>query len=363
MSDLSARTLIVVDEDGETRARLECELGAAGYHVRSFTDGHAAIEPITELGSGIVISDCGRASMNGLQLCRALRELEDMQALGAVYFIMLSRRTAKDDVVAGLTAGANDYLSKPHHPGELLARVRAGERVLRLQEELRRQTIEFQKANLELALLGRKLDELAHTDTLTGLANRRCLFARFHEAWATTARNGQPLTVVMLDIDRFKRINDTYGHEAGDEVLRAAASRIRSTTRPPELCGRLGGEEFALVCPNDDQSAAIVIAESIREALAASPVRYGDQVVPVTLSCGVAERGPDADSPDALLRQADDMLYAAKEHGRNQTWLRTPRGGVAVDRAARRPFLHADAAERPLESRVRRRAESPARRH
>lgn len=324
------RTAIIVEDDPATRRLLQRQLELAGFTVRAFADGRAALEPITELGTGIVIADWQMPEMDGIALCRAVRELEDMQALGTIYYILLTANNNKEQIVEGLAAGANDYLTKPYHQGELLARIQVGERVLRLQEELRRQTVEFQKANLELALLSRKLDEMANTDALTGLSNRRCLLRKLREAWESTERNNQSLSCIMLDIDRFKRINDTYGHEAGDEVLKATATRLRASIRRPDMCGRLGGEEFALICAGLERDDAAAVAERVRNAIAAKPVRCGERDIPVTTSCGVAQRDGSTDSPEALLRHADDMLYAAKEHGRNQTWVRGPDGEGAV---------------------------------
>jgi diguanylate cyclase (GGDEF)-like protein len=320
------RTTIIVDDDPATRRLLQRQLELAGFNVRAFADGRAAVEPITELGTGIVIADWHMPEMDGIELCQAVRELESMQALGTIYYILLTANNNKEQIVEGLAAGANDYLTKPYHQGELLARIQVGERVLRLQEELRKQTVEFQKANLELTLLSRKLDDMANTDALTGLSNRRCLLRKLKEAWDGTTRNNQSLSCIMFDIDKFKRINDTYGHEAGDEVLKATATRLRASVRRPDMCGRLGGEEFALVCAGLERDAAAAVAERIRNAIAAKPVRCGEQDVAVTTSCGVAQRDAATDSPEALLRHADDMLYAAKEHGRNQTWVRQADG-------------------------------------
>lgn len=331
------RVATIVEDDAASRRLLQRQLELAGYTVRAASNGRDAIEMMSELGSGIVIADWSMPELDGIQLCRALRELESMQALGSIYYILLTAHTGKEQVIEGLAAGANDYLTKPYHSGELLARVQVGERVLGLQEELRRQTVEFQKANLELALLSRKLDDMANTDALTGLSNRRCLLARLKEAWDSSTRGGHSLSCIMLDVDKFKRINDTYGHEAGDEVLKATATRLRGSIRRPDMCGRLGGEEFAVVCAGIDSATASTVAERIRQAISAAPVRCGDKEIPVTTSCGVAQRDDSIVSPEALLRSADDLLYAAKEHGRNQTWYRRPNGSAAAVTAASPP--------------------------
>ena len=320
MSD-PASSIIVVDDDPPTRKLLQRQLSAGGYPVQSFGDGRAALEAISDMGSGLVIADWIMPVMDGLELCRSIRELEAMQALGSIYFIMLTACASPAQTVEGLNAGANDYLTKPYDADELLARIRVGERFLRLQDELRRQTVEFQKANLELLMLSRRLDELANSDVLTRLANRRCILERFGTAWESAERDGRPISCLMLDVDRFKKINDTHGHEAGDAVLKAVAERMRGMARRADLCGRLGGEEFVVVLPNCARDGAAGVAERIRGAVCAKPVHYRDKLIPVTVSCGAAERTERERSPEELLRQADDLLYAAKAGGRNQTWV------------------------------------------
>ncbi len=318
--------IAIIDDDSSARKLLQRQLEGTGYQVFAFSDGRAALQPICKMGSGIVIADWSMPGMDGLELCRAVRELQTMQALGRIHFILLTAFNEKDKVIEGFAAGADDYLTKPYHPGELLARVRVGERMLRLQEELLRRNIEVQKANAQMAALAAKLDHLANTDVLTDLPNRRCLFERYQAAWETSRRRGEPLSCVMLDLDRFKKVNDTYGHAAGDQVLKSVAAAIRRHARQPELCGRFGGEEFMLVLPATSSSAAAEVAEEMRTDIHAQPILCGSTRIPVTVSCGVAEATADMASPDELLRGADAMLYLAKEHGRNQTWVLAPDG-------------------------------------
>ncbi|MEW6250739.1 MAG: diguanylate cyclase [Planctomycetota bacterium] len=329
--------VIVVEDDTHTRKLLVRQLEAAGYIVADYPDGRAALQPITAMGTGIVVADWRMPGVDGLELCRAVRELQAMQALGNVFFVLLSARTTKEDVVRGLEAGANDYLTKPYHRGELLARIAAGERMLRLQDELVHRTLELQKTNAQMAVLANRLQQLADTDSLTGLGNRRCLFQHFEEAWELAQREGYPLSCVMLDVDHFKRTNDTHGHAAGDQVLAAVAETIRNCVRRPELCGRFGGEEFVVVCPGIGLEEAAALAERIRVAVAERPVGWETVSVRVSVSAGVAQSGDDVSCPDDLVRHADAMLYLAKEHGRNQTWAWGADGrGYAVDGRAER---------------------------
>lgn len=328
--------VIVVDDDEATRKLVCRQLSAAGYTVSSFPDGRSALRPICEMGTGVVIADWAMPEMDGPELCRALRELHEMQALGNIYFIMLTAHNTKEKVVEGLEAGANDYLTKPYHHGELLARVQVGERMLCLQDEVVRHTVELQKANAGMALLNGRLEQLANTDVLTRLPNRRCLFTNFEEAWEQSGRGAQPLCCIMLDVDHFKRVNDVYGHAAGDQVLQTVAECIRRNARRPELCGRFGGEEFLLILPTLTLRQAVRLAEDLRCDVSRSTICVGTETIRVSVSCGVAERQPEDQRPDDLIRQADQMLYMAKEHGRNQTWVAGAdgTGRVARDLAA-----------------------------
>ena len=343
MTDLTKHRIIVVEDEPATRKLLAMQLERAGYEVAAFGDGRAALEPVTAMGTGIVLADWSMPEMDGIELCRAVRGLEEMGALSNIYFILLTAHDSKEQTIEGLEAGANDYLTKPYHQGELLARLQVGERMLRLQAELIQRNIEYQKANAQLAILTRKLEELANTDVLTGLANRRALFDRFEEIWELASRNGHAVSGIMFDIDRFKSINDTYGHDAGDQVLREVAEIARRSVRRPDLCGRIGGEEFVILCPATHLDGAAILAERVRTSVAEHVVVCNDVTISTSISCGVAERLFQMERPDELLKLADAMLYAAKEHGRNQTWVAQAdgTGHVIEEVALDEPNAHA----------------------
>jgi diguanylate cyclase (GGDEF)-like protein len=198
--------------------------------------------------------------------------------------------------------------------------------MLKLQDELLHRNIEYQKTNAKLAALTRKLEELANTDELTGLMNRRCTFERLEETWSLAERDHAPLSCIMIDVDRFKEVNDTYGHQMGDQVLRDIASTVRPEIRRPDLFGRVGGEEFVLICPSTPRAGAVIVAERIRQCVANLTTVIDDTQMKVTISCGVAERDANIARPDDLIRMADQLLYRAKESGRNQTWMQNADG-------------------------------------
>ena len=320
MADAPAEHIVVVDDDTALLALLKRQLQRAGFEVHAFDSGPPALEIVPGLGSCLVVADWNMPGMDGLQLCRAVRELEAMQAIHQVYFILLTAHDRKEQIIEGLAAGANDYLTKPYHEGELLARVRVGERMVRLSRELLQRTIELHKANAQMAVLANRLEQQARSDILTGLPNRRCLFERFHEQWELSTRSGLPLSCLVIDVDCFKRVNDTYGHATGDLVLRNLAEVMRRCSRRPDLCARYGGEEFAIICPATDLAGASQLAERLRAAVELESTAWNLGPPRITISCGVAERRTDVPGPDELLRLADAMLYEAKSHGRNQVW-------------------------------------------
>jgi two-component system cell cycle response regulator len=313
--------IVLAEDEALSRALLVRQLRGAGYDVIPCENGKQALDAIRREVSCIVVADWMMPEMDGLELCRAVRDLGEMQAVSFVYFILLTAHTEKERIVTGLEAGADDYLTKPYHPQELLARLRVGQRNCILQSELFQRQVELQKANAELAVLNAKLEKLASSDALTGLANRRHLFDRLGEVWALAARKDRPLSCIMFDVDKFKLINDTHGHLAGDEVLRGLADVFRNSLRTYDVIGRFGGEEFCVLCPETTTEDAAGLAERIRLAVAESQCVVNDTTISITVSLGVAGRSPVNDNPDALIVAADTMLYRAKENGRNQVWV------------------------------------------
>jgi len=274
-----------------------------GYEVIIAKDGIEALRALqAENAPRLALLDWMMPGIDGVDVCRRVRS---MGREPYIYILLLTARTDSDDLVAGMDAGADDYLTKPFNAPELRARLRAGQRILELQAQL----LEAREA-LRL--------EATH-DGLTGLLNRRAVLGLLQVELERAMREKQPLAVLMLDLDHFKEINDRFGHLAGDAVLRDAANRMRNSVRSYDSVGRYGGEEFLVVLPGGNGEAALAQAERLRLAMANEPFSFSGEGQKVTCSIGVTwHRGMTPCDADSLVREADLGLYAAKEAGRNR---------------------------------------------
>ncbi len=306
------RGVLIVDDDSSVLRLLEGFLTQAGYEVSSASNGVEALGVLRAEGHQIVITDWDMPLMSGLELCRTIRHSE---YIGFVYAIILTAHT--DKVVEAFEAGADDFMSKPPVRGELLARLKAASRIVDLEADLARQNREIHKANAELAVLNSKLVEIATTDELTGLANRREALQRLNEHWETTLRHGQPMSCMVLDMDHFKRVNDAHGHDVGDMVLRETAKVLAKRARIGDKVCRLGGEEFLVLCPESTVEMAAQAGGRLRRSVESQTLRHAHLRLAVTISVGVAQRDETTNSPQDLLKKADNALYAAKAAGRN----------------------------------------------
>ncbi|MFZ0956819.1 MAG: diguanylate cyclase [Candidatus Sulfotelmatobacter sp.] len=234
--------------------------------------------------------------LDGIDICRRIRKLGNGSY---IYTVMLTSKNRKQDLLLAMEAGADDYLSKPVDPSELRARVMAGKRILELQQSLR---------------------FAATHDFLTGLLNRSEILAALQREFSRSGREGKSATVILADIDHFKRVNDSLGHAAGDEVLKEVARRMKCDLRPYDVVGRYGGEEFLIILPGCDLPNGVRRAEQIRNQIANEPVHTPSGPVSATVSMGVTVTtfSPDLTGAD-ILQQADISLYKAKNNGRNRT--------------------------------------------
>ncbi|HZR55797.1 MAG TPA: diguanylate cyclase [Terriglobales bacterium] len=293
--------VLVADDSAVYRKLVENTLGSEEYSVILAKNGLEAVHLLTEHRPAIVITDWEMPDLSGLDLCRQIRPLGGTYT----YIILLTSNNGKDQIVKGLAAGADDYLTKPFHAGELLARVGVGRRIVDLHEEL------DTKNSL--------LEELALTDSLTGLPNRRAV-----EQWSVrelggAVRHGFPFWAVIADLDHFKAINDNHGHAAGDFVLKGFADVLRANTRASNVCGRLGGEEFVIAMGHVSKQNLETAIERIRRQVEGEQFVFNGAILRVTASFGISGfQGGEAPGFDDLLRDADSALYAAKRTGRNR---------------------------------------------
>ena len=310
VTDLTAdarRTILLAEDDPVARMLMTRFLKKAGYEVDAVSDGTRAFDKMMEKYYPILITDWEMPGMDGPSLCKAVRS---MQLDGYVYSLLLTARDAKEHIIAGLEAGADDYLVKPVHEPELVARLNAGRRILDLEHSLRAAN----ERNRVLSI----------TDALTGAYNRRYMMEQLPREVERCRRYAYPLSVVMCDIDHFKLINDEQGHAAGDDVLQLFVSRIQKCIRShSDWMARYGGEEFLLVLPETDCRAGLFVAEKLRALIGGTPFATRSGELRVTSSFGVASTGPAgpdlALKVEGLIKAADQCLYRSKDSGRDRT--------------------------------------------
>jgi diguanylate cyclase (GGDEF)-like protein len=311
-------TVVVVDDDPIELKLLVRHLTTLGHDVHTAVNGREALEYILNLCPQLIITDWKMPEMDGMALCRALRQTKVGRQL---YILMLTGSEEDDSQIEAFDAGADDYIVKPFRPKILAARVRACARVYRLQQEIEREQAELQRCMSELGVANRKLQQAALTDPLTGIHNRRYAMERLDQEWAASARSGDPLSCLVIDIDFFKRVNDSYGHDVGDLVLKETAATLRASLRLSDVICRIGGEEFVVFGPAMDLETARLCGERLRAQAQSSTIEAPCATIRVTLSIGVAERSASMDGPADLLKAADQAVYVAKQEGRNRVCL------------------------------------------
>jgi two-component system cell cycle response regulator len=286
--------VLVADDSPISRHLLEVSLSSSGYEPQLVADGAEALRVLEQEESPkLVILDWMMPKMDGVEVCRAIKK----RAAGPyVYIVLLTAKGHQEEINEGLEAGADDYIIKPFDLQELKARLRVGKRILELHEQLVSQ---------------------ARRDSLTSLLNRPAILEVLQKESIRSVREKTPIAAIMTDIDHFKHINDTYGHLAGDAVLREVARRLSATLRGYDSVGRYGGEEFLVVAPSCDAAGGADVAERLRENISGAPIDASGHAIVVTMSFGVAATC-DIKQVNHLLRMADEALYAAKKAGRNR---------------------------------------------
>ncbi|AYH42880.1 diguanylate cyclase [Azoarcus sp. DN11] len=305
---------LIVDDEPRTRGSLRTVLEQAHYEVHEAGNGREGMERALELQPQIMLLDWNMPELGGPDLVRALRQTRIGQT---IYMILLTHSYDDEHLVEAFEAGADDFIAKPLRPRVLAARLRAGQRVVRLQQEVEREHDEIRHFAAQLAVTNRRLHEAALTDALTGFPNRRYAIDRIQQEWSAAQRWGRPVSCMIIDLDNFKQINDTRGHDVGDEVLRAAADALRNALRGQDVICRTGGDEFLAICPETDLPRALMCAERLRSALDALALQVDGAKVVISASIGVAMRESWMPDVDALIKQADLGAYLAKQKGRN----------------------------------------------
>lgn len=300
---MSPKSILVADDDHITRVMLVAALESWGYEPIVVEDGHAAVQSLVHPNAPqMAILDWSMPSMSGIEVCRQVRL---NRPTPYTYIVLLTHRDAQTDRLKGLESGADDFITKPFDPRELQLRLRTGVRILQLQ----RQLAEAHEAS--------RLE--ANSDELTGLWNRRSLQPRLENEIINCRDLGRPLSVLMIDVDEFKSINDQAGHSFGDSVLKLVAQTIKACSRGDDFVSRFGGDEFLILLPGADEHTATKAAERIRLNIASAQILAEASSLAVSVSVGVAEVTTASDlTPMKALEMADQALYAAKRSGRNQ---------------------------------------------
>jgi diguanylate cyclase (GGDEF)-like protein len=298
--------ILLADDEPIARTMLEHWLAGWGYEVTLARDGESALQALKDDNElRLLVVDWVMPKKDGIEVCKAIRSGSQEPY---VYIVLLTAKDDKSDIIAGLDAGADDYLVKPCNPLELKVRLRAGRRVIELQEQLvkARESLRFE----------------AMHDSLTGLLNRGAVLEQLTKELVRASRRGAPVSVLMGDLDHFKTINDTNGHAAGDAVLREAARRLKAGVRAYDSVGRLGGEEFIAVLPECDAKTGLSVAQRLCRSLADTPTNYMGTPIAHSISIGVAATDQFGSSQaDELIRAADAALYRAKHAGRSRALL------------------------------------------
>ncbi len=308
--DTSKSKILVVDDVAVNVQLLTTYLSSVGYNVIAARDGQEALEKIPACSPDLILLDVMMPKFNGFEVCERIKNDETTRIIPV---IMVTALNEIEDKIRATEAGADDFVSKPFNKLELLTRVKSLLRIKELHDQLNAKVKELEQAK-------ERLRQLAITDGLTGLYNHRYLKEHLEQELYRASRHLSEVSAVMIDIDHFKKYNDTYGHPAGDALLTAVARLLKENIRKIDIAARYGGEEFCLVLAETNKAAAVVVAEKMRRLVELSQFQPQESRVNgrVTISLGVATFPDDATSMNDLIAIADRRLYHAKQGGRNQ---------------------------------------------
>ncbi len=327
---LTKADLIVVDDTPENLQLLSGLLNRYGYKVRSALDGYAALKAASAAPPDLILMDIRMPGLDGYEVCEQLKENEATRDIPVIF---LSSLNEVIDKVRAFTSGGVDYVTKPFQIEEVLARIETHLTLRSLQKTLQKRNAELEEKNAQLeqeiarrTQAEEKMRILAITDPLTSIFNRRHFFELAEKELQRSRRYQRPLSVIMFDLDHFKRLNDTYGHLAGDYALKEVVHVCQHTLRDVDLFARYGGEEFVILLPETDSNQAHQVAERLRTAIDEEDLKWEEKLMHATISLGVTSLQFDADnlSADKLLDQADQALYHSKNTGRNRVSIYSP---------------------------------------
>jgi two-component system cell cycle response regulator len=308
-----ALRILLVEDDYATALVLKRLLTKAGHAVATAGDGMEALSMLDKFMPQLIITDWHMPKMNGIEFCKALRYSKSWRNVHV--FVMVAQENL-NRIGEIFEAGATDYLPKPVNSKVLGARLSVTQRMVQLQDEREEEHKQIRTIAAQLAASNQRLQQMALTDVLTELPNRRHANDYLEQQWAMAERSDRPLSCMSIDVDFFKKVNDTYGHKVGDDVLKHVAQILRSSARKQDMVCRYGGEEFLVICPDAQLDQAYQYAERLRQNVAAE---NGPMNLTVTVSIGVASKAPALLNAEMLLQLADKRLYMAKEMGRNRT--------------------------------------------
>lgn len=304
--------IVVLDDNNQNLKLISDVLEDAGYDVSLCLTSQQLLDYLKEEIElpDIILLDVMLPDMDGFEVCKKIRSIERLKDIPVIF---LSAKTETVDIVYGLGVGGVDYITKPFRPIELIARIQTHIEIKNIRDELR-------EKNNKLMLLNEQLEEYAVKDPLTKLYNRRMMLTKFNEEISRCRRKKQVFSIILLDIDKFKQVNDNYGHNFGDEVLITFSKLLTESKRLEDLVGRWGGEEFLIILPNTDRRGAYTVAMRIRNRINEYKYFNNDEEIHITATYGVAEFDQE-DSIEKLIKKADFALYYGKDHGKNQVFV------------------------------------------
>ena len=318
--DRGLQILVATDSPVDMRI-LEKKLTAQGHDLIKASNGREALELALQTRPQLILTDWMMPEMDGLELTRTLRMSKQA---ASTYIIIMTAQEGNDLLIKAFDCGIDDYVTKPINHQVLKARMRAACRAIDNYEDKEEAQEELRVTLAELSILNRQLEHLAMVDQLTDLPNRRAGLDRLDQEWSRAGRADESLLCMVMDIDHFKRVNDNFGHDAGDIVLHETAAVMRRTMRDSDTVCRFGGEEFLVICPGADLKAATLVADRIRRAVEQNVISTPEFQGNVTISIGVASRCTSHLSAKDMIKDADEALYAAKEAGRNRVCVSQP---------------------------------------